>query len=166
MTQEYYSDEIQKKARVSDWYERVKSNLEKCPFCDLKDKYIIAEKNNVVLAVNLFPYIDGHLLLIPRKHLKKFSEINLAEWKAVKYLIDLGIKVLEEELGVKNTNTLYREGIDAGVSLEHLHFHILPITQEFMQYKKTYFVWRFQNIESSPAEMAKRLRNACKKYAK
>jgi diadenosine tetraphosphate (Ap4A) HIT family hydrolase len=165
-TQDLYSEEVQKSARVSDWYERVKSSLDKCPFCDLKGKYIVAEKDNVVLTVNIFPYIDGHLLIIPRRHLKKFDEINLTEWRAMRYLIKLGIKILEEELGIENTNTLYREGVKAGVSLEHLHMHILPITPEFMQYKKTHFIWKFQEIKFAPVEMAKRLRKACEKHGK
>jgi len=54
--------------RVSDWYDRVVSSLDKCVFCDLKSKYIIAEEGGMVLSVNLFPYLDGHLLIIPRGH--------------------------------------------------------------------------------------------------
>ena len=166
MTQDYYSDEMQKAARVSEWYERVKSNLDKCPFCDLKDKYIISKTDNAVLTINLFPYIDGHLLIIPKRHIRKFSEINKKEWKEIQELIDLGIRILEEELGLENTNTVYREGVKAGVSLEHLHLHIIPITPDFMQYKKPGFVWKFQKIEVAPIEMAKKLRKACAKHEK
>jgi len=50
-----YSEDAQKNARKSHWYSDIASTVTKCPLCDLKDKYIIAEEGAVVLAVNLFP---------------------------------------------------------------------------------------------------------------
>ena len=155
-----YSEESMVNARVSEWYDRVTSSLDKCPFCDLKDKYIIVEKDGVVLSVNLFPYIDGHLMVIPRRHIEKFEEINDEEWHALKSLLDTGIKIVKDELKVENTNILYREGGSSGISLRHLHVHILPITPEFMQYHKTHFIWEFQKLEVSPLKMAERMRKA------
>ncbi|MBN1162420.1 HIT family protein [Patescibacteria group bacterium] len=166
MQKDYYTSDTQKNARTGDMYEQVKSNLRKCPFCDLKDKYIIYERNETVLTVNLFPYIDSHLLIIPRKHHLKFADINSKEWNSVKYLISLGIEILNKGMNIKNTNILYREGIKAGVSLEHLHFHIIPVTPEFIQYKKDHFLWTFQKINYSPIEIAKKLKKIATKYAK
>lgn len=157
-----YSQEDMKNARVSEWYDRIVSDLDKCPFCDLKDKYIIAEKGGMVLTVNLFAYIDGHLLIIPRRHIEKFGDITLEEWASAQYLIGAGISVIKQELLVENTNVLYREGGKSGCSLQHLHLHILPITPEFMQYHKTKFVWEYQKLNFTPLEMAERLRNAIK----
>jgi len=39
-----YSEDAQKNARKSHWYSDIASTVTKCPLCDLKDKYIIAEE--------------------------------------------------------------------------------------------------------------------------
>jgi len=157
---DFYTDDFQKKARKSQWYDDVTRNLTKCPFCDLKLKYIIIEDENAVLAVNLFPYIDGHLMVIPKRHIELFDEINNNEWLSVKKFISAGIKLVKDEIGVENTNTLYREGNKSGMSLQHVHIHILPITDKFMKYEKQRFVMKFQEINFTPLEMAERLRVA------
>lgn len=162
---DYYDPEVQKNARKSAWYDDVTRNLTKCPFCDLKEKYLIAEKDGVVLTVNLFPYIDGHLMIIPRRHVEDFETLNKEEWAAAQDLIKVGIKLLKQELNYENTNTLYREGAKSGMSLKHMHIHIMPITPEFLHYEgeNKRFIMEFQNINLSPLEMAEKLRNACKK---
>ena len=99
-------------------------------------------------------------MVIPRRHIEKFEEINDEEWHALKSLLDTGIKIVKDELKVENTNILYREGGSSGISLRHLHVHILPITPEFMQYHKTHFIWEFQKLEVSPLKMAERMRKA------
>lgn len=164
---DYYSEDSQKNARKSSWYDDITRVLDKCPFCDLKAKYILAESGDVVLTMNLFPYIDGHLMVIPRKHVEEFSSISKKDWKDIYVLIDLGMKVIREVTGIRDTNIVYREGsAKSGSSLKHLHIHILPITPEFMRYEKQRFVWEFQDITLSPLEMAKKMRRVCKKLLK
>src|SRR3990167_3543707 len=160
---DYYDPEIQKSARKSKWYEDVTRSLTKCQFCDLKEKYLICEQDNVVLTVNLFPYIDGHLMVIPRRHIASFDNITKKEWLAMQELLKIGMHLIKSELIIQNTNTLYREGAKSGMSLEHLHIHVLPITTDFMRYEKQKFVMEFQEIKFTPLEMAERLRKACKK---
>ena len=157
-----YSEDAQKNARKSHWYSDIASTVTKCPFCDLKDKYIIAEEGGVVLTANLFPYIDGHLMVIPRRHFEKLALCSLDEWEAAHELIGLGIETIKKGLGVKDVNVLYREGTPtSGSSLKHLHIHLLPITDEFMVYEDFGCVYKFQDIEFAPVEMAERLRKVC-----
>lgn len=160
---DFYDPEYLKNARKSEWYDVVTKNLTKCPFCDLKKKYIITEKEGMVLTVNLFPYIDGHLMVIPRKHVESIASLTKKEWGATQSLIDLGIKLISEGLKIDNANVLYREGNISGMSLKHLHIHILPITKEFMKYEKQKFTWTFQDIKLAPLEEAEMLRKVCKK---
>ena len=158
-----YSEDAQKNARKSHWYSDIASTVTKCPLCDLKDKYIIAEEGAVVLAVNLFPYVDGHLMIIPRKHYEKLAESPEKDWVDTQKLISLGINVIKKGLGVKDVNVLYREGTPtSGSSLKHLHIHLLPITDDFMVYEEFGFTYKFQDIEFAPVEMAERLRKVRK----
>ena len=160
---DFYSNDFQKNARKSQWYDDVTRNLTKCPFCDLKSKYIILENENAVLTVNLFPYIDGHLMVIPKRHVEKFTNLQKEEWSSFRKLIDVGIKLINKELKVENTNILYREGKKSGMSLKHIHIHVLPITEKFMRYEKQRFVMEFQEINFTPIEITERLRRAWKK---
>jgi diadenosine tetraphosphate (Ap4A) HIT family hydrolase len=165
--QDYYSEESQKNARKSKWYDDITRTLTKCPFCDLKDKYILAESGKVVLTMNLFPYIDGHLMVIPRKHVEKFADLSKKDWSDIHVLLDLGIEAIRGVTKIQDINILYREGSHAsGSSLKHLHIHIIPITSDFMKYEKQRFIWEFQDITLSPLEMAKKFRRVCKRLQK
>lgn len=154
------SDDKYKNARVSQWYDEIANSVDKCVFCDLRDKYILDKRGDVVLTVSLYPYVDGHLLIIPRRHIEKFRELNDEEWSDIHELIKIGFDVINKEFGIDNTNVLYREGgKSSGKSVGHLHLHVFPVTSEFMKYSsKEGFVWRYQKIQYGPFQMAERLR--------
>lgn len=145
--------------RVSDWYDRVVSSLDKCVFCDLKDKYIIAEEGGLALTVNLYPYTDGHLLIIPRRHIERFSEITPQEWATINRLLTLGIDLLKRGFGIEDSNILYREGgVGSGKSLGHLHFHIMPCVPGFLVRNKKGIYYTYQELKLTPLGVARRLR--------
>lgn len=147
--------------RVSDWYDRVVSALDRCVFCDLKSKYIIAEEAGMVLSVNLFPYLDGHLLIIPRRHIERFAELTDAEWSAVKSLTTLGIKLLKEGFGIDDSNIMYREGgVGSGKSLGHLHFHIMPCIPGFLNRNEKGIFYTYQELKFTAIQVADLLRDA------
>lgn len=160
MISDAYSDEAQMNARsVSEWYDRIATTTDKCPFCDLKDKYVIHRFGDMVLTVNLFPYIDGHLMVVPTRHIEVFADLTDQEVLASKKLLDLGMRITREEFNYENLNILYREGgKKSGQSLKHSHIHILPINDQLLQYEKTNFKWVFQKINFPPREVAERLR--------
>lgn len=151
---DYYDQEFLKTARVEGKYDEVMKSLKKCPFCDLKSKYLLVEENDFVLSVSLFPYIEGHLLIIPREHKEKLSDIGSEEWLQVYSLAKKGMDLLRKYAGVKNINFLYREGKKSGASLGHIHFHIIPSDIPLL-------VPKYQRINTSPLEMAELLRKGC-----
>ena len=159
-----YSIEAQMNAKLStEWYDKIANTITKCPFCDLKNKYVIIDGKHCVLTVNLFPYVDGHLMVIPKRHVEKAAQINKDETIETQSLVVKGIRLLKEELSYNNINILYREGgAGAGQSLLHIHTHVLPV-DKLMLYRQGGFEFNFQKIEFPPIEMAKRLREAAKR---
>jgi diadenosine tetraphosphate (Ap4A) HIT family hydrolase len=143
------------------YYHGVMANLKECPFCHLKDKYLIAEQNGVVLAVNLFPYTDYHLMVITRRHVEDLSALTKQEWRAIYGLSQLGLKLIERAWGEKNVNILYREGKKAGKSLGHWHWHLIPFVNESFEFKSF-------KVKVEPLKAAKQLRRWMKsgKHAK
>jgi len=152
---DFYSPTFQKSCRSSGKYDEVLGALKKCPFCDLKDKYIISEKDDVVLSANLFPYVDGHLIIIPRRHLEQLDQLSEKEWSAVKILTEKAIRLLKEKMKVNDLQFVYREGDKAGKSLKHLHFNLIPYDEDLIK-------WQYQAIKISPLELAKLLKNGAK----
>ncbi|MBM3208844.1 adenylyltransferase/cytidyltransferase family protein [Candidatus Shapirobacteria bacterium] len=153
-----YTAQTQLAAREKGFYDKVLAEVEKrgrCVFCDLKEKYLIAEKNGVVLTVALFPYIDGHLLIIPRRHVERLGELNEKEQETIFYLEKYGAKILKERLGVENIWILLREGegIKAGKTVNHFHVHLIPYDQEVIKMGE-------KRLTMEPIVMAKKLRES------
>jgi diadenosine tetraphosphate (Ap4A) HIT family hydrolase len=133
----------------------------------LKEKYIIAQTEKAVLTVNLFPYIEGHLMVIPKKHIERIAEFSGKDWKDCQDLISLGIEILKEAFQVQDVNVLYREGTaKSGSSLKHLHIHLLPIKEGFLTSDTVGFSYKYQDIEFAPVEVAEKLRKVCQKIQK
>lgn len=140
-------------ARKEGKYGDIWPNTGKCVFCDLRKKYLIHETDKAVLTVNLFPYIDGHLLVIPKRHVEDYLDLDKSEWEDMYGLAQLGIKLLRSRLGIEELWFLLRApgGLKAQKTVPHLHMLILP-------YKEGIVSWHFQKITFPPLELAALLR--------
>lgn len=157
-----YSIEAQMNAKLGQWYDHIANTITKCPFCDLKAKYFVIEGTHSVLTVNLFPYEDGHLMVIPKRHIEKIEHISIEETIETQELVAKGIKLLKTEFNYTSINVLYREGgQNAGQSLLHIHTHILPV-DKVLVYRKGGFDFNFQEIKLPPIETAQKLRKLAK----
>ncbi len=134
-----------------DIAERVESK--KCVFCELKDKYIIVEKKGWVLTVNIFPYINGHLMVIPKRHVENYVELTQKDHIVAHKLMKVGVLLLRQELGVDGIWLILRDGRIAQKTVSHLHWQIMP-------YIKGLNEWNFQKITVAPIVLAQRLRRA------
>jgi ATP adenylyltransferase len=124
----------------SPWrYEYIKSGEKSpesfCVFCDLasddsrpdEEKLILhrAEYNYIVL--NLFPYISGHLLIVPYSHI---SDLDAAGKAITDELMDLTKscqRVLREVYQPHGFNLGMNLGKAAGAGVAgHLHMHMMP----------------------------------------
>jgi mutator protein MutT len=146
-------DALKKKVRSSDWYDHIWKEVGKCVFCDLKERYIIFEKNGIVLTANLYPYTDAHLLIVPRRHIEYAKEFTPEEWESVRATMYVAKKLLRKVFNVKNIWYLYREGPlgQAQKTVGHLHIQIIP-------YKDGLFKVNYQPISWAPGETGDRLK--------
>ncbi len=145
-----FSDLTKKDARASEWYDGVWQKVGKCVFCDLKKRYVIRKMNGMILTTNIYPYIDGHLMIMPKRHITHIKELSKKEWETVRILHYVCKKMLRKYFGIKNLWLLYREGRSGAESektVEHLHVHLLPYKQNLVQ-------WNYQKINYTPFEVA------------
>lgn len=148
---DYYSEELQKTARKGGEYDEVMASLTKCPFCDLRRKYIVKRLAGMYLTVNLFPYVDGHLLIVSQRHIEDIAELTKKEWQAIFELVKLAQRLYQKRLKVADFAVLYHQGHNSGRSLKHFHISIIPEAKKVV--KKEY-----QEITLAPLELAKLLR--------
>lgn len=151
-----------KDARVNGDYEQIWQNTGKCVFCDLKDKYILLEENDIVLTINIYPYIDGQLLAVPREHIRSPKELSSKQWATIRKFNYLAKKLIREVHGIKGMWTLIREGgAEAQMSVtDHLHVHYIPFDEADL------CDWNYRELKNTPLENSKKYKQEAGKIKK
>jgi len=135
-------------ARFTKQYDDIWQNVGKCVFCDMRDKYIFFEENGVVMTVTLYAYIDGHLLIVPRRHVRSVKELTPEEWEAVRKMMYLAKKMIKKVHKAKGIQFVQKEGIDAQSTVEHIHFHAIPFDAQDLS------SWNYRELKHTPLENA------------
>lgn len=140
------------RAGAKYWYEEIWQNVGKCVFCDLKEKYIIHEKGGIVLTTNLFPYIDGQLMIIPRRHVNSLKELSQNEWESMRMYGYLAKKLFREVHKLKDMWFLLREGGPTAQKTvtDHLHVQLVPFD------KADLVKWNYRKLKNTPIENAEK----------
>jgi ATP adenylyltransferase len=107
---------------------------EKCIFCNMEDvdpkgldNLLIYKGKLSYIIMNLYPYNNGHLMVIPYKHTSNFQDLNNEELIEMMDLLKLAQQALTEILHPEGFNIGLNQGKCAGAGIDqHLHFHIVP----------------------------------------
>jgi len=101
-----------------------------CVFCKCSircDDYIVFEGKTCFVMLNRYPYVNGHLMIIPERHLGGIEELADEERKEIFALLDISVKVLKDEMNPHGFNIGMNLGKAAGAGIaEHVHVHIIP----------------------------------------
>jgi len=119
----------------SPWrMEYVKREKEKgCVFCnrikqndDKKNLILIRYKYSFVI-MNLYPYNNGHLMVVPYRHVSDYGSLKEIERNEIAELTNLSIKVMKNVLNPQGFNIGMNIGSIGGAGIaDHLHQHIVP----------------------------------------
>lgn len=121
-------------------YEYIKSGDQKtadsndCVFCKIlnnpandEEKFILHRAGFNFVILNIFPYISGHLMIVPYAHL---ADLDKADKQTTDEMMDLAKKcqsILREVYQPNGMNLGMNFGKAAGAGVaEHFHLHILP----------------------------------------
>jgi len=103
-----------------------------CILCSVRDNdervkiLKIYEDKICFIILNIYPYNPAHLMIVTQRHITKFIELTREELIHITRTIQ-GIQLLLDDLyNPKGYNIGINQGRDAGGSIEHLHFHIIP----------------------------------------
>lgn len=101
-----------------------------CVFCHaLKDKdgLTLYKGRKTLVVMNKFPYINGHLLVAPIRHIAALDELGPTEMGALLSTVEQSVGVLKTAMQPDGFNVGLNLGRVAGAGIEeHLHFHIVP----------------------------------------
>lgn len=112
-----------------------------CSFCKIdKTKTRILKKGKYYYVVLSNPrLVEGHLLVIPKRHVEKASELNKKERREIfDATIALEERVLEKFATGCDIKTHHRPFLKQGwTKVDHLHFHVQPREFEDKLYQKS-----------------------------
>ena len=95
-----------------------------CEFCDHGNEVM---GNDLAYAVyDKHPVSEGHMLVIPRRHVASFFATSREEREALMELLKGARDHLIAEFSPQGFNLGINEGGAAGQTIEHLHIHLIP----------------------------------------
>lgn len=101
-----------------------------CVFCKSSirsDEYLVQEGKTAYVMLNKYPYVSGHMLIVPTRHIGNLEDLSPEESKEMFILLDRSVRVLKEAIKPEGFNIGMNIGKSAGAGVaEHLHIHVIP----------------------------------------
>ncbi len=98
-----------------------------CIFCDI-DAFDVQAENDYAYVINdAFPITEMHALIIPKRHVKTYFDLNADELGACHDLLNsMRSGILDEDSSVEGFNIGMNNGTVAGQTVDHCHIHLIP----------------------------------------
>jgi ATP adenylyltransferase len=105
-----------------------------CIFCEAGGKDVddlenlVVRKNKLTFTLlNLYPYNNGHLMIVPYRHIAELAELSDEEITELMNELKSAQRALGETLKPQGFNIGANLGRSSGAGIaDHLHFHIVP----------------------------------------
>ena len=104
--------------------------MEDCIFCKIASGEIkglrIFENDETLAFMDIAKDVDGHILVIPKKHCKNILDCDTETLSAVAQTVKTVSNHLTKNCGYDGVNLLNASDESAGQSVAHFHIHIIP----------------------------------------
>jgi len=97
-----------------------------CPFCLPAEDRIAFEDRLTRALWDAFPVSEGHLLIVPRRHVPTWFDATAEERAALTAGIDRGRDLIASRHRPDGFNIGINVGEAAGQTVFHLHVHLIP----------------------------------------
>lgn len=104
-----------------------------CIFCDKpkedkdRDNLILHRGETCFTIMNLYPYNNGHIMVIPYRHISDITLLTPDETGEMMETIKLFVSVLKKVMNPEGFNSGINMGRPAGAGIaDHLHMHLVP----------------------------------------
>lgn len=101
-----------------------------CVFCDQEVisqqgvKNLFTDKWMVI--ANKYPYLDGNLMMIPKRHVEDTNDLTEEEWQDFALVLKNTKSALGKLFDASSFNIAMNLGENSGASIDHIHWQILP----------------------------------------
>ena len=106
---------------------------ENCVFCTAiaqdrdRANLILHRDDKAFVILNKYPYNNGHLLILPKRHVDDTSQLTKPEREDLMDLLELSKKLLDKAIKPHGYNVGMNLGRAAGAGFPgHLHIHLVP----------------------------------------
>ena len=128
--------------------------MEDCIFCKLANGEIptrkVFEDEVVTVFMDAKPNTDGHMLVVPKKHITDFTEIDDETLTHIHSVVKKMKDLIYDKLGAVGLKIVNNYGSEQLV--KHYHVHLIPV------YEDTDFHYKFvgpENIDSTFEKLTK-----------
>lgn len=104
-----------------------------CLFCELpkgqddRKNLIVHRGRHCFVILNKYPYNNGHLMIVPSRHLSDLGGLDRAESEELFALTQRSIEVLKQGYQPEGFNLGMNLGAAAGAGVrDHVHMHVVP----------------------------------------
>ena len=93
------------------------------------------DRTNLILSrgpltytiMNLFPYANGHLMIVPYRHCADLNQLSPEESLEIMQAAQRSIQILQQAFKAEGFNVGFNLGRAAGAGIiDHLHLHVVP----------------------------------------
>lgn len=100
---------------------------EKWASSDDTANYILYRGERAYIILNLYPYNNGHLMVVPYKHVASVEDLETETLTELMLLVNRSLAALREAMAPHGFNIGVNLGRAAGAGIhEHVHIHIVP----------------------------------------
>lgn len=104
-----------------------------CIFCDMVElqddrAWLVLQRGQTAfLVLNKYPYNNGHLMVVPYRHVDTLEALTTEELNELMALATRGMRALRRALRPHGFNLGANVGEVAGAGVKnHVHFHVVP----------------------------------------
>lgn len=130
-------------------------NTEGCVFCKNieqipgPENLVLGYSKNFAMVLNKYPYSQGHLMIIPKKHIQSVVQLSEEEFSENESMVELAKLVLNDAFRAAQFNVGYNLGAAGGAGIpKHLHRHVVPRYKDDQNYDPWHFQNNFMDLEA------------------
>lgn len=105
----------------------------RCLFCDIQKgrpgagNLVLFKGERIYVVMNRYPYNNGHLMVLPKRHINNYARLTEPEHAEMGVLIGQAIDILKTVYQPQGFNVGLNLGEAGGAGIrEHLHYHVVP----------------------------------------
>ena len=106
-----------------------------CVFCQKlaedpehdRENYVLLRARYTFAVLNLYPYNNGHLLVLPYEHASRLEELVTEAQAEIMHMVSYFTKLMRQAVHPDGFNVGINIGKAAGAGIDdHIHVHIVP----------------------------------------